>query len=101
MSNVPQCPFVVGDQIAWSSDVPDSWQFIYTPGPMTVTDFYWNDGTPSEYSMKFGGIPFGPAWIVEVEFPIDTNPYYDYTLRAWLHGDVARKLINQRWLVKS
>ncbi len=91
-------PFTVGSQVIWSEKAPKSWHFIWTPGPMVVISSRWDDGHPSEYSQKFGGVPREPGWIITVEYDADSTDYYDPPLSSLLGKKKLQEEIHQRWL---
>jgi hypothetical protein len=90
-------PFAVGSNVTWSDGVPEAWRIIWTPGPMKVISARFDEGKPSKYSMKFGGIPRTPGWIILVEYDADATLYYDPSLRG-LCGSRIQKEIHQKWL---
>lgn len=94
-----ECLFAVGSMVTWAADAPESWRYIYAPGPMKVVALRFDDGAPSDYSQKFGGIPRKPGWIVMVEYDADASPYYDPPLSVLLDTKTIRKEIHQMWLV--
>lgn len=95
------CPFPVRSLVTWSEDAPATWHFIWTPGPMTVISARWDDGAPTEYSMKFGGIPRIPGWIIEVEYDADSTDYYDPPLSLLLGKERIQKEIHEMWLTRA
>jgi len=90
--------FLIGSLVTWSEDIPESWRFIYTSGPMTVVSVRWDDGIASEYSEKFGGISREPGWIINVEYNADSTTYYDPPLSLLCGVGKLQKEIHQRWL---
>jgi hypothetical protein len=95
-----ECPFPIGSLVTWSLDAPRTWRKIWTPGPMTVISSRWDDGTPTEYSMKFGGIPRKPGWVIGVEYDADSTDYYNPPLSI-LIGKRIQKEIHEMWLVRA
>lgn len=96
-----ECPFAIGSLVTWVDNVPSTWRFTITPGPMQVVLCRWDDGTPSEYSMKFGGIPRIPGWIVIVEYDADSTNYYDPPLSNLLGLTRLRREFHQMWLKQA
>ncbi len=94
-------PFSVGSLVTWSADAPENWTYLFTPGPMTVLSARWDDGTPSRYSMQFGGIPRKPGWIITVEYDADATSYYDPPLSLIFHSKTLVKELHQMWLVQA
>jgi len=92
------CPFPLGSLVAWSKDAPATWHVVHTPGPMTVVSVRRDEGAPSEYSMKFGGIPRVPGWMVTVEYDADSTGYYDPPLSLLLGKKRIQGEIHQMWL---
>ena len=95
-----QCPFVVGQKVAWSSDAPLDWKLVHTPGPMTVVSFRWSDGLPTQYSLMFGpnGFDFKPGWIITVEYEADSTEYYNPPRSLLFQSNVIQKEFHQMWL---
>lgn len=91
-------PLPFGTEVEWTDDVPRSWRFIWTPGPMTVTAFDWHDGKPSLYALKFdpNGMCIKPGWIYTVKYKADTG-YYDPPL-SLTHGEFITKIVHEMWL---
>jgi len=85
----------VGDKVQWTYDVPATWRFIYTPGPMEVTLVQVVDTEPTVFARRFGptGMNLTPGKLYTVKFP--WSEYY---------GDLARlphlvyMTIHQKWL---
>ena len=96
-------PFPLGSLVTWNKRAPKTWRFIYTPGPMTVVETYWDDGKPSEYSMRFceGGIQRVPGRILTVEFDATSTEYYDPPLSTFFGEDRITCDVHEMWLVLS
>src|SRR3989344_1563648 len=100
------CPFPLGSLVTWSNDAPETWHYIWTPGPMTVVSAYWHDGTPSDYFQQFvdrfkgSRPPRTPGWIVTVEYDADSTTYYDPPLSYYFHKQRIQSQIHQMWLVQ-
>jgi len=95
-----ESPFAVGSLVTWANDAPQTWRFIYTPGPMTVISARFDDGQQGEYAKRFGGIPRTPGWIITVEYDADSTDYYDPPLSYYFHKQRIQSQIHQMWLVQ-
>ena len=99
-----ECPFPIGSLVTWSDDAPQTWRFIYTPGPMMVVETRFHDGTPSEYLMMFvRAFPSDkpartPGWIVTVEYDADSTDYYNPPLSFLLGKKRITKDVHEKWL---
>ena len=91
-------PFPIGSLVIWSKDALKTWHFTVTPGLMKVISARWDDGTPSEYSMQFGGIPRTPGWIITIEFDGNNTTYYDPPLTTFFGTRWIQKEIHEKWL---
>lgn len=65
---------------------------------MLVVSSKWDDGHPSPYSEKFGGIPRKPGWIVTVEYDADSTSYYDPPLSLLLKKTRLKMDVHEQWL---
>ena len=93
-------PFLVGSRVTWTKNIPQSWRYIYTPGPMMVISSHWDAGHPSLYSQRFGGIPRQPGWIITVRYKADSTNYYDPPL-SLLRGKTRFQIeIHEQWLTQ-
>lgn len=95
-----ECSFAVGSIVTWTDNAPDTWRFIWTPGPMTVISACWHDGTPSEYAKKFdeNGMCITPGWIITVEYDADSTDYYNPPLSLLLGKEKLEKQVHEKWL---
>lgn len=96
------CPFRIGSIVMWVPKTPETWRYIYTPGPMRVIDARYHDGTPSEYAKMFGpnGMNITPGWILTVEYGADSTNYYNPPLSLLLGKKRIAKEVHQKWLIK-
>lgn len=92
-------PYADGSLVTWAPDVPSTWHYTITPGPMVVISSRWDDGHPTEYSMRFGGIPRQPGWIVTVEFDADSTDYYDPPRSILFGNKRLQKELHEKWLI--
>ena len=92
----------VGTVVKWTSDVPPTWRFIYTPGPMVVRDSFYHSGEASEYAKKFDpeGMKIKSGWIYVVEYPTKGIDYYNPPL-SLLWGEKITKMVHELWLEKD
>ncbi len=99
-----ECPFIKDSWVTWSEKAPETWRFIWTPGPMRVVSAYWNDGTPSEHqkalAKQFGvDEPLRMAgWIVTVVYDVDSTSYYNPALSVFFGARLIRTEIHEAWL---
>jgi hypothetical protein len=95
------CSFSIGDMVTWSDNAPKTWRFTWTSGPMTVVSVRWDDGTPSKYSERFGGISRIPGFIVTVEYDADSTDYYNPPRSLLFNKPKLQMEIHEKWLAKS
>lgn len=69
---------VIGNYVEWMDNVPTSWRFIYSEGPMEIMDIRYQDGAPSKYHLCFGpnGFDLIPGNLLYLRCTKD-NPYYN------------------------
>lgn len=91
-------PFSIGSSITWANEAPQTWHFIFTPGPMQVVSARWDAGRPTEYSLRFGGISRAPGWIITVEYDADSTKYYDPPLSILIGKKRLKEEIHEQWL---
>ena len=93
--------FPIGTMVTWVADVPPTWRFTVTPGPMEVVGGWWNDGTPSEYALRFGenGMEIPPGWILTVKYDADSTDYYDPPRSILFGKSRLVTQVHEKWLI--
>jgi hypothetical protein len=93
-------PYPPGTLVTWNADAPDTWHYIYTPGPMRVIDSFYHTGDASDYAKQFHpeGMGIKPGWIYTVDYDPDSTSYYDPPLRL-LYGPLLKRMVHERWIV--
>jgi hypothetical protein len=91
--------FPAGTLLGWADDVPDTWRFIHTPGPLRVEDVYFQTGKPNDYAKRFhpDGFSLEPGNIYQVSFSAKKSTYYDPPLSFYI-GDRGTILVHEKWL---